>query len=51
MLTLQALMYIEENNRTGRPISTYATRTLTSWKECLIELRYLSQLWGSVINS
>ena len=46
MLTLQALMYIEESNRTGRPISTYA-----SWKECLTELRYLIQLWGSVINS
>ena len=33
MLTLQALTYIEGNNRTGRPIWTYATGTLASWKD------------------
>ena len=34
MLTLQALMYIEGNNQTSRPIWKYATGALTSWKRC-----------------
>ena len=32
MLTLQAIAYIEGNDQTDRPIWSYATRTLTSWK-------------------
>ena len=32
MLTLQALAYIERNDRTGGPIWNYATGTLTSWE-------------------
>ena len=32
MLTLQALTYIEGNDRTGGSIWNYATGTLTSWK-------------------
>ena len=34
MLTLQALMYIEENDLTGRPIWNYTTGILTFWKGC-----------------
>ena len=32
MLTLQALAYIEGNDRTSGPIWNYATGNLTSWK-------------------
>ena len=32
MLTLQALIYIEENDRTSRPIWNYTPGTLTSGK-------------------
>ena len=33
MLALQALVYIERNDWTGRPFWNYATGTLTPWKE------------------
>ena len=44
MLTRQALTFIEGNDRTGRPIWSYATGTLTSWKGCQTALRYPTQL-------
>ena len=47
MLTLQALMYIEGNGQTGRPVWNYATGTLISSEGCQTELRYPTQLWGS----
>ena len=44
MLTLQAVVYIEGKDQTGRPIWNHATGTLTSWKgaepDCLIQLNY-----------
>ena len=47
MLKLQALMYMEENDRTGGPIRIYATGNLTSWKGCYTGLHYSTQLQGS----
>ena len=40
MLTLQALMYIQGNDRTSKPIWNYARGTLTSWKGCQTRLPY-----------
>ena len=37
MLALQALMYIEGNDQTRRPIWNYATGTLASWKGCKLD--------------
>ena len=34
MPTLQALTFIEGDDRTSRSIWNYATGTLTSWKRC-----------------